>query len=121
METKKNKDWTIEEIKNLLLTNNLFICKATVKIFEKQTEDEQQTDGTSYSNGIGFNGVDAFIMSRFAKFYMEKGYLTTKQLAIAKRKIQKYAKQLTSIANVNVNAEYSEAAHHARIEAMEQG
>jgi len=114
---KPTRIWTIEEIKNLLLNNNLFVCKATVKIFEKQTEDEQAADGTSYSNGIGFNGVDAFIMSRFAKFYMDKGYLTTKQLAIAKRKIQKYAKQLTTIANES----YSEAAHHAKVEAMEQG
>jgi len=98
METAK-RIWTVEEIKNLLQTNDKFICKATVKLFEKQTEEEKATDHTGVSNGVGFNGTDAFIMSKFAKFYMERGFLSPKQLAIAKRKIQKYAKQLTTIAN----------------------
>lgn len=93
------KIWTLEEIKNLLQTNDKFVMRSVVKIFEKQTEDEKEHDGTSHNNGIGYNGTDAFIMSRFAKFYIDKGYLSVKQLDIAKKKIQKYAKQLTKIAN----------------------
>jgi hypothetical protein len=93
------KIWTVEEIKNLLETDDQFVCRAIVKIFEKQTEDEKASDMTDCNNGVGFNGTDAFIMSQYAKFFMEKKYLTPKQLAIAKRKIMKYAKQLTRIAN----------------------
>lgn len=99
METTTSKIWTVDQIKNLLMTNDKFVMRSTVKIFERQTTDEQLNDGTSHNNGIGFNGTDAFILSRFAKFYMERGYMSEKQLAIAKRKIQKYAKQLTKIAN----------------------
>lgn len=99
METTAKKTWTLDEIKNLLLTNDKFVMKATVKIFEKQTEDEKAADSTGHSNGVGYNGTDAFIMSRFAKYYLAKGYLTVNQLVIAKRKIQKYAKQITTIAN----------------------
>jgi hypothetical protein len=97
--TTTAKTWTLDEIKSLLDSNKLFVCKAIVKIFERQTEDEKQADATGHSNGIGYNGSDAFIMSKFAKFYMEKGFLTDKQLAIGQKKIKKYAKQLTNIAN----------------------
>lgn len=93
------KTWTKDEIKSLLKRNDTFVMRSVVKIFEKQTEDEKEHDGTAHNNGIGFNGTDAFIMSRFAKYFMEKGYLTEKQLAIAKRKIMKYAGQLTKISN----------------------
>ncbi len=98
METK-NKVWTIDEIKALLQKNPVFVAKSTVKIFERQTMDEKLTDSTGNNNGIGFNSVDAFIMSRLAKFYIERGYLSAKQFAIASKKIMKYAKQLTNIAN----------------------
>lgn len=93
------KTWTKEEIATLLATNDTFVARSTVKIFERQTADEQINDGTSHNNGIGYNGSDAFIMSKFAKFYMEKNYLSTKQLEIARKKIKKYAGQLTRIAN----------------------
>jgi|SRR5579859_382804 len=93
------KIWTVDEIKNLIETNDIFVGKATVKLFEKQTEDEKQTDTTGENNGVGFNGTDAFIMSKFAKFYMERNFLTAKQLAIARKKIRKYSKQITNIAN----------------------
>lgn len=96
---KTIKTWTVEEIRNLLNTNDLMVCKSVVKIFEKQTEDEKQSDGTSHNNGVGFNGTDAFIMSQYAKQYIDKGYLSPKQLVIARKKIIKYAGQLTRIAN----------------------
>lgn len=91
--------WTVNEIKNLLETNNTFLARAIVKIYERQTIDEQQTDSTGHNNGIGFNGIDAFILSKFAKFYMDRKFLSPKQITIARKKMMKYAKQLTTIAN----------------------
>lgn len=91
--------WTIEEIKSLLETNNAFLARAIVKIYERQTEDEQQADMTGHNNSIGFNGIDAFILSKFAKFFMERKFLSPKQIVVARKKMMKYAKQLTTIAN----------------------
>lgn len=96
---KPVKFWTIAEIKTLLENNNAFLARAIVKIYERQTEDEQQADQTGHNNGIGFNGIDAFILSRFAKFYMERKFLSPKQIVIARKKMMKYTKQLTTIAN----------------------
>jgi len=93
------KTWTTDEIKNLLQTNDKMVMKSVVKIYERQTVDEKITSTTNENNGKGFNGTDAFIMTKFAEFYLNKGYLTEKQMAIARKKIMKYAKQLTIVAN----------------------
>lgn len=93
------KVWTPEEMKNILATHDDQVCKAIVKIYEYQTADEKRSHETKEHNGVGFNGTDAKIMSSFAEFYMERGFLSPKQLMIARKKIVKYAGQLCRIIN----------------------
>lgn len=92
-------EWTKDEILHLLETNDKMVIRSIVKIFEKQTEDEQQTDSTNHHNGVGYNGVDAEFMSSLAKQVLAGKKLTEKQMVHARKKIKKYAKQLTRIAN----------------------
>lgn len=91
--------WTKEEIKNIILTNDSQCCKALIKLYEKQTETEQAIAETTQQNGVGFNGVDATILTSFAKFYKQVGFLTPKQLKICRKKLIKYCGQLAKIAN----------------------
>lgn len=91
--------WTKEEIKNLIATNDKMVCVSLKKLYSYQTELERNCHETQESNGVGFNGVDAPILTSFAQFYLERGYLSQKQIAIARKKLAKYAGQLTSIAN----------------------
>lgn len=93
------KTWTVEEIKNLMATNDKFIGMAVVQIYNCQTESEKYCKETEENNGVGFNGVDANILSSFAEFYKERGYLSQKQMQIARKKMVKYAKQVTKLAN----------------------
>ena len=97
METKKV--WTKEEIKGLLETNDGFVARSVVKIWERQTTSEKTSQSTDVNNGVGFNGLDAKILSSFAEYFITHGRLSAKQIALARKKIMKYAKQLTSIAN----------------------
>ena len=91
--------WTQERIRELLELSDKMVVRSIVQIFNRQTEDEKRTDNTSHSNGIGFNGVDAPLLSSFAKQIL-KGYtLSSKQMTYARKKIMKYSKQLTRIAN----------------------
>lgn len=91
--------WKKEEIQQMLKDHPVAVKKAVKTIFKFQTADEQRSSDTKHQNGIGFNGVDAYIMSEFAK-QLEKGKdLSPKQFEIAKKKIMKYAGQLTRIAN----------------------
>ncbi len=91
--------WTKAEIKEKLETDDKWVTRGIAAIFEKQTYSEQQSDSTNENNGVGFTGVDAKILSSFAKFYNRKGYLSPKQLVYGRKKIKKYAGQLAKIAN----------------------
>ena len=93
------KVWTIEEIKELILTNDKMVARSVLVLYERQTASEQACHETSERNGEGFNGVDAGILSSFAEFYRERGYLSVKQTAIARKKLVKYSRQLVTIAN----------------------
>ena len=94
-----SKIWTQDEIKGLLETNDTAVARAIVAVYNKQTASEQAVGETSESNGVGFNGVDANFLSSLAQFYQSKGFLSKGQLQYGRKKIMKYSKQLTLIAN----------------------
>jgi hypothetical protein len=96
---KQYKNEKLEEVKNLLNSNDEFLYKALKVLYNNQTEDEQNSKETKEYNGIGFNGLDAPIMSSFAEFLNKRGFLSKKQKAIARKKMAKYAKQVMSAVN----------------------
>lgn len=65
-------------------------------IFAYQTADEQSADTTAEHNDVGFTGVDASLLSSFAKQWQKKNYLSEKQVALLLKKMPKYAVQLIS-------------------------
>ena len=89
-------------IKNALITpskrNDKFLCDSLVKIFEFQTVSEQASHSTNEDNGVGFTGVDADFATSLAKFYIDKGYLSPKQMGYARKLMPKYAGQLSRLA-----------------------
>lgn len=91
--------WTEDEIRVLVQTNDKVLYGALRKLYAEQTADEQDAGETTHRNGVGFNGVDAKIMSSFAEFLNRTGFLTPKQRAVARRKLVKYNRQLTRLAN----------------------
>jgi len=83
--------------------------RAMLAIYAKQTATEQATEATSEDNGVGFNGLDAEILSSFSKQVQrwdatpadQRRFpvpLSEKQLTIARRKMAKYAGQLARLA-----------------------
>ena len=93
------RTWTAEEIKTLVQTNDKVLYGALKQLYNCQTADEKAAGETREHNGMGFNGVDANIMSSFAQFLIRTGFLTDKQKVIARKKMIKYTKQLTKLAN----------------------
>ena len=83
-------------VKNQLATNPAWATRAIVKLWQRQTADEQATQSTGQDNGVGFNGTDAFILSSFAEQINKGRTLSPKQLAIAFKKLPKYSKQIIS-------------------------
>lgn len=90
--------WTKEDIKIKLQTSDAWLLRGLMAIYDYQTSQERSTMTTQEDNGVGFNGVDAFILSKFAEDYKKYNSLSVKQTALARRKMVKYAGQLARIA-----------------------
>jgi len=93
------KVWKKEEIKDLIENRNDAVIRGMLRIYDLQTESEKVFGDTHENNSIGFSGVDGDIMSSFVKFYNKTNFLTFKQMKIARKKMLKYAGQLTKISN----------------------
>lgn len=103
------RQWTQEDVKALLATSDRAVKRALVVIWERQTEAEKASNETHENNGIGFNGVDAFILSRFVEqmqkfgterkqnWKMGEAWLSPRQMLIARKKIMKYSGQIHRI------------------------
>ena len=91
------KTITKDFIKNQLATNPTWAVKALVKIYERQTIDEQNSKSTKENNGVGFNGLDANILSSFAEQVNKGRNLSVKQMTIVYKKMPRYWKQVASL------------------------
>lgn len=84
--------------------DDAWLYRGILRIYDRQTQDEQNSEVTAHDNGIGFNSVDATILSSFAKQIASRNFLTPKQKEIARKKMAKYAGQLLTIATNKVMA-----------------
>ena len=91
--------WTEEEIKVLIQENDKVLYGALKKLYGEQTRDEQQSGQTKHYNGVGFNGADSKFLSSVSEFLIKKGFLTEKQKYCVRKRLIKYNKQLTRLAN----------------------
>ena len=94
LKTKKER---VSFIREKLAISPQWAVRGMVKIFEYQTESEKISELTKEQNGVGFNGVDAEILSSFVKQVSKGRTLSPKQLSIVYKKMPKYAGQLESI------------------------
>lgn len=99
VEEEKKRIWTEAEIKTLVQTNDKVLYGALKNLYNCQTADEQSSAETTHANGAGFNALDAEFLTSVSKFLLKNGYLTDKQKVIVRKKLVKYNKQLTRLAN----------------------
>lgn len=93
------KHWTRTQIEEGLQKSNEWVVKGLLALYARQTQVEQRTEKTHDKNWRGFNATDAPRLTSYAKFYQQRGFLTEKQLYVARKRIMKYAQQLAHIAN----------------------
>lgn len=97
----ENKVWTKEEITNNIDTNDKWLYRGILALYDKQTEDEKQESTTRYANKKGFDAVNAKFFSSLSEQLLRNPArgLSERQKAVARRLIKKYCTQLTMIAN----------------------
>lgn len=95
-----------------VVLGDVWVIRGMLALLEKQTPEEQQAGIAVEDNGMGFNGVDAEILTSFCeqvKRHLSKApkadqfrysrALSPKQMEIARKKMLKYSGQLAGIAN----------------------
>lgn len=99
------KTFTVSEIREKLLTDDRWLARALVALNDRQTSDEQRDEVTRYHNEQGFRPMHAKRGTSMARFYQQRGYLTSRQSAFwrattasGKTRIEIYANQLLKIA-----------------------
>ena len=98
----KRTDWTKDEIKSKLATDNAWLIRGLLAIYAGQTQEEKTYGMTKEDNGIGFNALDAEILTAFALQYKQFRRLSPRQIELTRKKLMKYAGQLAKIANGKV-------------------
>jgi len=93
---------TRASVTELLKKSDWAVCAGLVRIWERQTADEQAAGATKHDNGMGFNGRDAEFGSSLAEQYMRSGSLSGKQIEAGRRVVTTYVGQLVEVSNAQL-------------------
>ena len=91
--------YTKEQIKEKLLSNQIWLERSVIAIYKLQTKEEQKADNTKVKNRMGFSGAHAHVCSYMAKWILKGNHLSGKYLDKAKKIMPHYVGQLERIAN----------------------
>lgn len=89
-----------DQIKQQIKQSDPHAIGALLKLYSHQTPDEQIAKGTAHDNAVGFNGADAGILSDIADFYLRRGKISPKQIALIRPKLYKYCNQLANLGGI---------------------
>ena len=85
-------------IREMVGSNEQWAIRGMLRIYERQTEDEQRSETTKYHNTIGFSGAHAEILSSFSKQVLAGRTMSEKQMFRIFKYMPRYARQLHDIA-----------------------
>jgi hypothetical protein len=86
-------------ILSLLERDDKAVARAVVRIYQRQTEDEQRVSETKHHNKIGFKANDAKYLSMVARYVIANGAITEAyHLQKTRELIKHYWRQLIDIA-----------------------
>lgn len=90
---------TKTSIQELLLSNDQSVIQALRAIHNRQTDAEKAIGVTSDHNRVGFSAFDAPFLTDMVRSLREWGRLTPKQMAVTRKKMMRYHRQLVELAN----------------------
>jgi hypothetical protein len=86
------------DFKVRLASSPAFATLALLALFDRQTAGERATRMTMERNGVGFTASDAPVLSSLARRVLCGFILSERQLAVAHKRLPKYAGQLARLA-----------------------
>lgn len=109
--------WDKTSIQRLLAENDKAVARAVVAIYQRQTDEEKSSQATVKENGVGFNQADARRGAYYAGYIATSGRLTGRHLAIGRKMMMKYWRQLAEIANEKEQIAQARVAEANRVDA----
>ena len=92
-----SKKEIVERLRKQIEIKDATAIHALTFIYDKQVADEQRQETVKYRNNVGFRPQDAKKGSGLAKWYLDKGFLTVKQIDCVKKLVSKYAGQIVEL------------------------
>lgn len=93
---KNLKQWKAY-IQGLLKENDEAVKQALVRLYNCQEQDEMRDKKSVHENGVGFNKVDAYYLSKSAEKVIRGKQLSESELNACRWSIMKYWRQLTEM------------------------
>lgn len=89
--------YTKEQILDKVQTDQKWLERAIIAIYDRQTTDEKATEDTIYHNKKGFKSCHAKRGSYYAKWILSGKHLTDYHVEKAKKMIKPYIGQLLKV------------------------
>lgn len=83
-----------QRIEHLIETNQVFLERALIKIYDRQTQDEKATKDAKHYNRVGFSAAHAKRMSYYARWVLSRRSLSGIHLQRCKDTLKQYRKQI---------------------------
>lgn len=93
---KNLKQWKAY-IQGLLMENDEAVKQALVRLYNCQEQDEMRDKKSVHENGVGFNKVDAYYLSKSAEKVLRGLQLSESELNTCRWSVMKYWRQLTEM------------------------
>jgi hypothetical protein len=88
------KTFSKEVIQDKLMTDSRWVERSLIKLYNRQTEDEQTSKETKWENGMGFNGSDSRYLTYCSQWVLSGRSLSGVHLTKCGTKLKKYWKQI---------------------------
>jgi len=99
--TYTSKAELVASLRKQISTRESVATRALVALYSMQTSSEKTNEETTELNSVGFNSLDAKLMSSLAVQYNTKGWLSSRQIALCHTILPKYARQLVELSITN--------------------
>lgn len=86
--------YTKEFIQDKLSTDLRWIERSLIKLYERQTRDEQRSKETTTLNGVGFNSSDSRYLTYCSEWVLKGNHLSRQHVEKCGTKLKKYWKQI---------------------------
>ncbi len=98
-----------ERVHAILATNKMMVFNSLLALYEKQSLAERAGHATAEDNGEGFTKHDAEILTSFAEQVKRGRGLSGNQMAICRKRLPKYWRQIGSLMSPIIEQEIQQA------------